>query len=198
MFLSKTTITKGDGMGRRFLYLSGLSVAIVLSLLVAQGFGSSGKKHKSETVLCAVEKSAFKSALADKVKAAMDARGVSVTVDDLNGLPADNLDQYHTVVVLTTIKAGKPDGKVTTLIKKLNEKDKSRMILVCTLGKGTWDATYHGVDAISCASKTELMDSVTNLVVARLDSAFTVERNAEEQKRAAEEHQKAKEADKPQ
>lgn len=136
-----------------------LFLAVATPGLLAQ------ESRPSRQVLIATESSRFKDTVVTQITQSLRAEGHRVTVIDLGQLAATPLRDYQAIVLVNTCRAWRPSGEVRDFLRRANDADKKRLVVVTTANSETCDLKVSGVDAVSTASKRIRTDSVTRAVL---------------------------------
>ncbi len=118
-------------------------------------------------VLIATETSHFKEAIVAEVaeKLCQGRQPLLVKRIDLNRLAAEPIQNYQAIVIVNSCRAWRPSSTVRDFLKKLDDTDKMKFVVLTTANSGECDLKISGVDAISAASKRTGIAAVSQTVV---------------------------------
>ena len=126
----------------------------VLGLILLCGAGKgvcAGQEQKP--VFIAVERSAYKDALANRLQQDLNAKGLQVNLSDLKGLETVAAADYCVIIIINTGRAWHASAAAKKFIDRLAEPDKKKVVIFTTMGRANWQPKIAGVDTVSGASK---------------------------------------------
>lgn len=129
-------------------------------------------KHK---ILIASQKSKFKEAVVEKVRASLYTMDCFVNSIDLKHLRDESTEDYDAIVILNTIWARRLNGKVRKFFKNINENERYKVILISTAKGEDWKTKEEGLFAITSASKINEVEAIANLIIARITTIIETE-----------------------
>lgn len=121
-------------------------------------------------VLIATETSRFKEALVTQVAEVLcqDRQPLLVKLINLNSLATESIQDYQAIVLVNSCRAWQPSSTVREFLRKLNDTDKKKLVVLTTANSGKCDLGVAGVDAISAASKHTGIAAVSQAVVDKI------------------------------
>lgn len=122
------------------------------------------------TVVIASGKSDFKIAVAAQLTNQLAAFNCEVEQIKLKKLKAYDVDSLAAVIILDAVHIGKLSGRVRKFIASLTPQQKTKIILICTIGETTWQFNDHKITAITSASAENRIDDVSARALARVDA----------------------------
>jgi hypothetical protein len=131
-----------------------------------------GRPDAKEQILVATQGSDFKDSVVRGVLARLEPRGARVKVVDVSALPDVREGEWDAIVILHTWEMEKPPPVVAAFASRAKAREK--LVVLTTSGNG--GRKLDGVDAISTASSTAVVDGKASEVVARIEKVLSAKR----------------------
>jgi len=157
-------------MKKQFFYgLLLVSLSITFSVSASQsGENYTEDQNPEKIVLIATEESQFKKAVVSKVTEALEKHSCSVKVTDLEKLSDESIQNYQAIVIINTCRVSQLNKHVRKFLKKVNEDEKKKIILLTTAKREAWKPKEAEVDAITSASKMNKVDSIAETIIKKI------------------------------
>jgi hypothetical protein len=117
-------------------------------------------------VLLAMESSQFKDSVMIVVKSALEGLSYCVKVIPDDDLDVEVMENYKAAILVNTCHFGRMGGKASKFVKKLNQREKKRVLLFTT-GQDKWQPKNIDIDCVSSASRLVSALSVADSIVAK-------------------------------
>lgn len=115
----------------------------------------------------------MKTAVATRVSEARRRDGYEVTAVTLDKLVTESAPAYQAIVLLNTCRAWRPSSAVRGFLKKLDDADKKKIVMLTTANSEECSLRTTGIDAISSASKELKIDSVSQTLIDKVRALLT-------------------------
>ncbi len=147
------------------------TISFVLSLN-AEDIETNDKENSklSKKVLIAIYHTDFKDSVVSILNDKLSNVGYNVTVIDFKDVDVSKTDNFNLIIMMTWRRAFRLGLGARKLLRKLQEKEK--VILLVTAVKEEWEYGDSEIDAMTCASRVEEIDSIVNKVMEKVEAHF--------------------------
>ncbi len=135
--------------------------------LVTSTIGATDSKNR---LLIASQDSEFKDAVVSKVVEDFKKERVLIEIIDLANLSKKRSKEYEAIVILNDYKFFRINRHVREFLKSVNEYDRKKVVLLTTAGSPSLMVKGTDVDAISSASKNANADSVSEMIIRKVNT----------------------------
>ena len=155
-------------VNKKKILLSG--VIIISSLIILMFIMLKFVQNPAKSILIVSEDSQYKNQLVKILSEEFEKKNITIKVMDVSfeGYLLDDIivDNWSSIIILNTIRAGKLNWFIENFIVKNNFDNK--IVLINTSDSGD-TKTDHAIDAITTASEMNQVDTVKDMILARVN-----------------------------
>lgn len=164
---------------KRYHWICGLSVMILvvsISACAPRPLVSSstiGFIDSKKRLLIATHNSEFKDAIVVKIVKELEKEKIYIEIIDLANLSNKSSKEYEAIVIMNDYKFFQINRNVKHFLKSIPEYDRKKVVLLTTAGSPSLMVKAAEVDAISSASKKADADSVSEMIIRKVDTILS-------------------------
>jgi len=132
-----------------------------------------GAIDSKERLLIATQESEFKDAVLSKLVKGFEKENIFIEVIDLANLSSKSTDDYRAIVIINDYRFFQINQHTRQFLENVNEYDRKKVVLLTTAGSPHLMLEETEVDAISSASKNAKADSVSEMIIKKVNTILS-------------------------
>ena len=118
-------------------------------------------------VLVAMQNGRFKDSVMTVVKSALEGYSYCVKIIPAGDLGKEVIENYKAAIIVNTCHFGRIGCGASKFVKKLNQREKKKVLLFTTSGSDTWRPKNCAVDCVTSASKLSRALSTADSIIVK-------------------------------
>jgi hypothetical protein len=118
-------------------------------------------------VLVAMQNGRFKDSVMTVVKSALEGSSYCVKIIPAGDLGREVIENYRAAIIVNTCHFGRIGCGASKFVKKLNQREKKKVLLFTTSGSDTWRPKNRDVDCVTSASKLRRALSTADSIITK-------------------------------